>query len=338
MNRLIISRTDGLGDVVLTLPLAGYLKERWPEMELTFLCAAYAKDVVACSNAVDRVLTKEEVLEDPALLSGLNAEAIIFVYPDKDLALLAKSAGIPIRVGTAHRLWHWRWLNKLVWFSRKNSPLHEAQLNFKLIMPLGIDLTPSLTQLASWFRFTQLPAAHHSSDTILFPRKRNVVFHPLSKGSARDWPLTHWDQLAKQLHFSQYQIFITGTKEEGKRLHSLCPSLFLHSNVMDLTGNYKLGELVAFLAKVDALVAASTGPLHIAAALGKPVIGLYPPMKPVHPGRWAPLGDNAKVLVLDKICSDCRNGELCQCMQALAPTQVAQTLDALLSENTKRGV
>lgn len=62
-----------------------------------------------------------------------------------------------------------------------------------------------------------------------------------------------------------------------------------------------LKQFISFIAAADGLIAASTGPLHIAAALGKVALGIYPPIKPMHPpGRWAPLGKNASYLVLEK--------------------------------------
>jgi ADP-heptose:LPS heptosyltransferase len=88
-----------------------------------------------------------------------------------------------------------------------------------------------------------------------------------------------------------------------------------------------LNQLIAFIDYSDALVAASTGPLHIAAALGKVAIGIYPPIKPMHPGRWAPVGKKATYLVLDKNCSDCKNEGLCHCMSEIKPHQVKQILE-----------
>jgi len=80
-----------------------------------------------------------------------------------------------------------------------------------------------------------------------------------------------------------------------------------------------LAQLMSFIEACDGLVAASTGPLHIAAALGKTAIGIYPPIRPMHPGRWAPVGKQAKFAVIEKECSDCRNNGMCHCMQEISP-------------------
>jgi ADP-heptose:LPS heptosyltransferase len=71
-------------------------------------------------------------------------------------------------------------------------------------------------------------------------------------------------------------------------------------HVHNLTGKMSLDELIAFIGAADVLVAASTGPLHIAAACGIQAIGLYADRRPIHPGRWAPLGPKAVAITYDK--------------------------------------
>ena len=96
--------------------------------------------------------------------------------------------------------------------------------------------------------------------------------------------------------------------------------------ITDLTGKMNLSQLMSFIAACDGLVAASTGPLHLAAALGIRAVGIYPPIRPMHPGRWAPLGRNATYLVLQKSCNDCRKQGACHCMEEITPDSVKARL------------
>lgn len=82
--------------------------------------------------------------------------------------------------------------------------------------------------------------------------------------------------------------------------------------------------MISFIAQIDGVLAASTGPLHIAAALGKHAIGLYAPMRPIHPGRWAPLGKKATFLVKEKYCSKCRNSNRCECIESITAEEVKE--------------
>jgi len=75
-------------------------------------------------------------------------------------------------------------------------------------------------------------------------------------------------------------------------------------------------------------VAASTGPLHLAAALGIKAIGIYPPIRPMHPERWAPIGEKATFLVKDKECDECRKQGPCHCMQEILPDKILKQIGA----------
>ncbi len=96
--------------------------------------------------------------------------------------------------------------------------------------------------------------------------------------------------------------------------------------ITDLTGEFTLAQFISFINESNGLVAASTGPLHLAATLGKVAVGIYPPIRPMHPGRWAPLGQKANYLVADKSCNDCRKSGNCHCMAEVGPDQVKELL------------
>jgi ADP-heptose:LPS heptosyltransferase len=99
--------------------------------------------------------------------------------------------------------------------------------------------------------------------------------------------------------------------------------------VTDITGTMPLAQFIAFIQAAGGLVAASTGPLHIAAALGKVAVGLYAPMRPIHPGRWAPLGPRSGFLVVEKECQKCRHDTRCECIENIRPADVALKLEQL---------
>jgi heptosyltransferase III len=326
-SRIVVSRTDGIGDVILTLPLVGVLKERYPDCHVLFLGSAYARPVVDLCRHVDAFVDWTGIgaldeREQVRRFRELQADCIIHAFPRKPIARLARRSGIPARIGTAGRLYHWTTCNRRVVFSRKASDLHEAQLNLKLLRPLGIDRSFSLDELPGYYgirpvvRASSLPGAPGG--------KVHVILHPRSRGSAREWGTENFKRLIQLLPPDEYRISITGTREEGEDIRA--SGIYDSPHVEDMTGRFALPDLISFIGQADALVAASTGPLHIAAALGRLAIGLYPPIRPMHPGRWAPLGTNAHYLVLDKECNECRRGGPCRCIQDLSPERVRDLL------------
>jgi heptosyltransferase III len=355
VKRIIISRTDNLGDVILTLPMAGILKQYFPDSTIIFLGKKYTKPLIDACEFVDEFADWDEIklmLDAGCWMldnEKFQADVILHVFPVKDIQKLAKAAKIPLRIGTSHRWYSWLYCNKLVHYSRKRSNLHEAQLNLKLLEPLGITKEFSLSEIPSFYGLTKLtsfpvdeltssraheltsPPAHqlisssthqllHSENAGVF----NLILHPKSKGSAREWGLDNFSKLITLLPEDKFKISVTGTKEEGALMKDF---LYQHRNrVTDMTGKLSLVELLSFINSCDGLVAASTGPLHIAAALGKRAIGIYAPMRPIFPQRWAPLGKNATYLVLDKKCNACRRSGDCECIRAITPEQVVGKL------------
>lgn len=329
-ERIILSRTDSIGDVMLTLPMAGLLKEKYPKCRIIFLGKSYTKAVIEACEHVDEfidwdALSKLGESEKKEAVKQLRADAIVHVFPRREIAKLAKEAVIPVRIGTTGRLYHWLHCNTRVKFSRKRSGLHEAQLNVKLLKPLRIEKEYSTTELISYYGFKKIKTLPEAFASMIDKTKFNLILHPGSQGSAREWGIENYSSLIAQLPTDRYKLFITGTAAEGESLRQFITA---HPQLIDLTGKLKLEELIAFISNADGLVAASTGPLHIAAALGKKAIGLFAPMRPIHPGRWAPLGENAKYLVLDKDCSACRKSRDCACIKAIQPLEVTLALES----------
>ncbi len=325
-TRILICRTDSIGDVVLTLPVAAVLKNHYPESEIYFLGRNYTKPVIESCNYINYFLSWDDFLkqDEPSRvlkLKELNLDAVLHVFPRKEIVMLCKKALIPLRIGTTGRIYNWLGCNKRIALSRKNSDLHEAQLNIKLLKGFGIEENISLDQIPDYYGLN-VPKIYPSELTqhLLTPEFR-VILHPKSKGSAREWGLPNFLELARILSSHNIKVLLCGTSDEGILIKQECPEILTYTT--DLTGKLSLQEYMSLISQSEALVAASTGPLHLAAALGKHAIGIYPPIRPMHPGRWAALGCNVKIFVLNKDCEDCRKGGKCHCMEEIAPNDVA---------------
>lgn len=335
IKKILLSRTDAIGDLILTLPMVDVIKQNFPAAKVFILGRNYNKPIAQAAVLVDGFIdwselenqTEKNIVEE---IKKQNFDVIVNVFPNKKIATVSKKAGIPIRIGTSRRFFHWINCNYLVNLSRKNSDLHEAQLNIKLLQKLNIPTDFSLETLKNFGRikpFAQLP----NEINLLLNKneKPKIILHPKSKGSAKNWCITNFVKLADMLLENNFDVFFTGTAEESNliktELSEHFPTVKLPT-VIDLMGKLNLSELITFISKCDFLVAASTGPLHIGAALGINVIGIYPPIRPMHPARWQPLGINANFLCVDKECSKCRNSSICYCMQEITPEHILKII------------
>jgi ADP-heptose:LPS heptosyltransferase len=327
---VLISRTDSIGDVVLTLPICVWLKHKFPTCKVIFLGNTYTKPILECLPEIDEVLnwsdfhvlpTQERIQK----LKSLNCDTIIHVFPNKDLARLAKQATIPNRIGTSHRAFHLLTCNYRLNFTRKSSPFHEAQLNFELLKPFGLTELPQLEEISNMLQSFRaknesLPQAIEAS---FVKQGKKYILHPKSQGSAREWPFEKYQKLANLLLEQNHIVYFTGTEKEGDAFRSQIPN---HPNCYDTTGLFTLDQLLTFISSCDGLVACSTGPLHVAGILGLRTIGLFSPRKPIHPGRWKALGSDVHILVFDENCEKCKQKKTCNCIEEIHAETVFQTL------------
>jgi len=326
--RIIISRTDNIGDVVLALPMAGVIKKALPDSYIMFMGKPYTQEIIKMSQCVDEFIDWEAIRkgseqEQIQSFQNLKADYIIHAFPLRQIAVIAKKAGIPNRIGTTGRAYHWLNCNQLILLTRRRSKLHESQLNLKLLKTLGINRRFSLKEIANNYKIQPPQSLPDKYRDLIKKDKFNLILHPKSKGSAREWGIDKYSELISSLP-DKFNIFISGTAEDTEIIQKELISK--HPSITDLSGKLTLPEFISFIAIADGMVACSTGPLHIEAALDKYAIGIYPPIRPMHPGRWAPVGSHASYLVSDKKCSKCRNSGKCECIDEITPEMVKNRL------------
>jgi ADP-heptose:LPS heptosyltransferase len=185
------------------------------------------------------------------------------------------------------------------------------------LKPLGCKTIPDWQEIEKTSSYFQIPDV--AFPVIHFPLEKTVILHPKSQGSAVEWPLDKYVSLAKKLVDEGFFILFTGTQNEGASFRGHLPS---HPNILDISGQLTLAQLIALIGKCHGLVACSTGPYHLAGLSGIRAIGLFAPKRPIHPGRWKALGENAHALVFDPLCEACKNGKSCRCIEKITEDQV----------------
>ncbi len=324
-----LSRTDSIGDVILTLPMCGLIKEKYPDCKVVFLGRKYTESVINCSKFVDDFidwdsLKELNLREQITYLKKYSIDTFIHVFPNNNISRLAKKSKIKYRISNARELHLFFNSNIRLNFTRRNSNFHEAVLNTKLLEPLGIKDILSISDLWKYTGFENkfdLP----KNIPFDFSIDRVVILHPKSLGSAIEWGIDNFINLSLKLAGSGYKVMFCGTEKEGELFRKEIPD---NKDILDLTGKLTLEEYISVIAHSSSLVAASTGPLHIASLLRIKAIGLYSSRKPIHPGRWRPIGPNSTALVYDENCKYCKKGKKCNCVKDIS---VGRVLDEIMS-------
>lgn len=332
-------RTDRIGDVILTLPLARVLKRFRPDAHVAVLIHSYTAELAGADPAVDEVIAVDShappVAATVARIRRSRFDVALHTHPRPRFALITALSRIPVRVGTGYR-WYSLLFNRRVYEHRKDARRHELEYNLNLLTAIGLappwgDVHPRIAAADG----QGAAAASALASAGIPPGARFAILHPGSGGSAREWSPERFAELARLLSGVEgLSVVVTGGPgEEGlvRRVLDRCPP-----GVRGITGLPGIGEFAALARRASLFVANSTGPLHVAAAVGTPVIGLYSQVTALSAARWGPWSDRKAIFTPAGFPADCAAcsgapGTACACMDSISPEAVYSAAVKLLA-------
>jgi heptosyltransferase-2 len=318
------------------LPL---LKRRFPGAKISVLVRQYTRELVEHHSCVNEVLVYEHEDSLVSLWSTLMSvrsrdfDAAIIPYPRFRPTLILFLAGIRIRVGSGYR-WYSFLFNRRIFEHRKDARRHEVEYNLNLLQALGItaDREPE-------FEFAIPPRAQEVADAVLARNgvavsDRFAVLHPGSGGSAREWPAEKFSMLGSQLiHELALKVVVTGGKGEEALVRKVVNGI--DGPRAAVAGELSLMELGALIRRAKVFVSNSTGPMHIAAAVGTPVVAFFPPILQCSPIRWGPYMQRKKIFVADAMSCPLCKGSPCRsnvCMDQITVEKAFLATKELVNE------
>lgn len=341
-NKILLIRTDNIGDVILSVPVAHEIKKKYPDSKVTLLCRNHTQILGERYPDIDSVIPiddeNREELPSSELIGILKKEKFdccILIHPTFKLARLMVSCGIPVRVGTGYRFYSFLF-NRRHFEHRKESIRHESEYNLNLLKTIGIE--PGKPELAFEISNQEISsAADELKEAGIEEEVKYCVLHPGSRGSAMDWSISNFARTADLLiELFGFEVLITwGYGEEhipGEMRKVAKNELRTLKKVLPLP------VLSGILKNSEFTLAPSTGILHLANASGGRVIGLYPPVQHMSPVRWGPPGQIDSTLVPDmEKCEHCIDGKckLIDCMRLITPDMVIEKYNELTGRNKK---
>ena len=334
-KKIVLFRTDRLGDLILAFPAVEAIKRLAPESEIHIFTARSNTPLAEMQKNVSRVIPNiysgpRGLLELVGFLKTEEYHAAVHLYPRPGLALATFLSRIPVRIGSAYRYYSFLF-NKRQKIHRKQMVVHERDLNLKILETMGIpssDVSAGLTVPREALRDTGVLL----SASGLAPASSFVVLHPGSGGSSLNWPVEHYGTLGRELVAKGWPVVLTGTERESSTVQQVRNRM--GEGALDLCGKLDLERLAALLSMASLTVSNSTGPLHLADALGGKVIGLYSPHFYSSPKRWGPYEQMENVfLPPDKACLRCPKDRCMEfnCMETITPETVLAKAVKLLS-------
>jgi ADP-heptose:LPS heptosyltransferase len=291
-DRVLVVSLDNLGDLVFASLLTRQLRAHFPSAHITLWCKRYTADVAPLLPGVDQVEAAEPFWDRAP--GGRQGSGIAFARSVMrlrarrfDVAVLAAApwraaaaaaaTGSARRIGVAHRK-NARFLTDVLPRQDPTRPVLAEMM--RLLAPLGIEAPPEL-----YYQLDPTPLAGRRARLRGMLGPRVAALHPFASLRNRCVPLPHWVRLAGALEARGYQPLWIGSPAELREVHAAggAPSWL----TMDRIGDGTIADTAAALSLAHLFVGHDSGPLHIAGALGVPVVGVFTPGEPA---RTCPQG------------------------------------------------
>ncbi len=315
-KRILIVRIDRIGDVTLTTSLPREIKRQFPDAFIAVLVKEYTKDIYINNPYVDEILTadnmlacsKLEVFKHAAFLRKYNFTHSFLILPNEKINYILFLAGIKNRYGTGYKFY--QAITGVKGISRnKYIPLrHEADYCMDFVRALGVETNNIFPELFL-SESEKEEVAKAKNEILLQGNKKYIVgIHMSSGNSAPNLPNIYYKELIEKLKQNlSYQIVVTDNTidESVKNIDGI-----LYPNI-----GQSLRSSILNFAKLDLLVSASTGPLHLCAGLGIQTFSVFCPLTACSPKLWGPLGNNGVVVIpTEQYCkNECPNDpKLCK--------------------------
>ena len=294
LSRLLVVKTSSIGDVIHALPVVQAIKEAAPDLALGWVVRRRCADVLRGNPFIDHlyVLPDRPSLDElQALRASLRTSRYNVALDMQGLflsGLVTWLSGAPVRVG-----WDRNREANAFFLTHPSVPgkaqgRHEVDLLYGFAKALGVQAVPP--------EFTPQPylaseGAGQADEWLAGLMRPWIALNVGASRAYKRWPADRWASVARALAVLGLGVVFVGDKNDAALVAQILPSLT--GGYVDLAGKTTLRELASVLAACDLLVTADTGPMHIAVAVGTPVVALF---GATDPARHGPYGARNTVL------------------------------------------
>jgi heptosyltransferase-2 len=332
VNRVVIVHTAFPGDIVLALPLAQRLKAAFPHVHISMVTIPPVSDLLRNHPAIQERIVYDKKGSDRGIPGMLRCAHVlrsrrfdVALIPHRSLrsALICRMAGMPRRIGFSTSAGRWLLTDRV----GDDRAVHEIQRNLALLGPLGVPrgemLLPSLYPDEADRQAVDLFLAAHPA----LDRGRLVAVAPGSVWNTKRWPAANFADVIRRIEQEGLSAVLIG----GEADRDLCAGILAAAGAVrtvSAAGAFPLLRSAEIIRRCRVCVSNDSAPMHLAVAMGTPVIALFGATAPSF--GFGPAG--AEDVVLQTAGLDCRpcsihGGAVCpigtfECMHRMAPGQV----------------
>lgn len=331
---LLVCAGGGIGDSLLASVCARALHSKFSPVDVLTLPAH--REALLHVPDVDEVLVDDG--EAPASIAerlrARSYSAAIVTWATRRTAEIPARAGIPVRVGQARRLYSRMFTHRVVVRSERGDvSSHWSQILLDYPRAIGCDTENPYPA------FEVTPQDTHEAAQLLehagITQPFGIVHATCAVAPKRpQWPLGGWSALVRalQTRFSR-PVLLSGSAADARIVNALSEA----TGATPIAGKTSIGGFAAVAQRAAFFVVMHSGPMHVAAAVGTPTLGIFP-LQADFPDRWAPLGPRVAVVRASFRCRPRERIETCPdyaCIANLDVPQVLAALDGLLATRTE---
>jgi heptosyltransferase-3 len=347
VQRVLVVKLRHHGDVLLSSPVFRVLKARAPHAEIDALVYADTRDMLASHPSIARVHTIDRAWKRSGLvlqsrhefqlLQSLQArryQLLVHLTDHWRGAWLAQALRPRWSVAPARDNRFWRWSFSHRYPLPKLTPRHAVEANLDALRRIGV--YPEEEEKA----LVMVPGAEAEArvDALLsaagIAPKGFIQVHPASRWLFKTWTEANNAALLRRLVADGHRVVLTGAPDARERAILTRIVEEAAVPVVDLCGQLTLRELAALSARARLFFGVDSAPMHIACAMGTPVVALFGPSGEK---EWGPWRTPNRVVVSGHPCRPCGNdgcggGKVSECLTRLPVDQVHSALNELLSQ------
>jgi heptosyltransferase-3 len=343
IRRILVVQTQRLGDVLCSTPLFTALRNQFPLAHIEALVHSPHDALLHENPDLNGILTYDRFSTHRSLINRLKFigelkerqfDWALSIHAASSVAFALWHSGIPWRTCVwrygAYRKPHWgHSFHQHIRQDRRVGNKHEIEHNLDVLRELGID------PQHQGYKVVLAPAERESVRDLLRKLGRDesrklAIVHPGHGGGRQEWETARYAAVADGLAERGYQVAITGSKGERPLVSAV--TYKMKQPALDLAGAVDLRGLAAVLAEASRFVSVSTGPMHLASAMGVPAVTLYGPTDlRIESTRFCPYGSPAAPVFSTLPCN-CAGAKTCSravCMEGIAPSAVLDAADTL---------
>ena len=338
-QRILIVRTDRIGDVLLSTPAIKALRDAYPHAFMSMIVSPYAKEIVEGNPYLDEVLIYDKDKKHKnwmaskafaAELKKKQFDLAVILHPTNRMHLVTFFAGIPKRVGYDRKMGFL--LTDKVKHTKHLGQKHEAEYALDLARHLGIE--PKNKDLYMPLKKdSEIWADSLLKENGITQNNRLIVINPTASCPSKIWPAQSFAELANRLILEyQAKIALISSAKDATLAQSVMRNI--NSLVIDLAGKTSISQLASLLKRAQLFISNDSGPVHIASAVGTPVISIFGRnQKGLGPQRWGPVGKRDIFLHKPAGCIECLAHNCVKefaCLKAINVDDVLKAVDSIL--------